>query len=78
MQALVKAGKCQDAATVALDISAKAPDYYAQYVATDRAVKPCASYINDARDKEAEKSQKARAQKRVNANEPAPARLDVK
>ena len=78
VQALVKAGSCQDAAKVALDISAKAPEYYAQYVATDRAVKPCATYINDARDKEAEKSQKARAQKRVNANEPAPAHSDLK
>ena len=78
VQALVKAGKCQDAAQLALDISARAPDYYAQHVATDRAVKPCASYINDARDKEAEKSQKARAAKRVNANEPAPAQLDSK
>jgi len=78
VQALVKAGKCQDAAQLALDISARAPDYYAQYVATDRAIKPCASYINDARDKEAEKSQKARAAKRVNANEPAPTQLDSK
>ena len=78
VQAFVKAGKCQDAAKLALDISSKAPDYYAQFVATDRALKACASYINDARDKEAEKSQKSRAQKRVNANEPAPARLDVK
>ena len=78
VQAFVKAGKCQDAAKLALEISAKAPDYYAQSVATDRAVKPCASYISDARDKEAEKSQKARAQKRVNANEPAPAPADRK
>ena len=78
MQALVKAGNGQGAAKVALEISAKAPDYYAQYVASDRAVKPCATYINDARDKEAEKSQKARAQKRVNANEPAPAHSDLK
>ena len=78
VQALVKAGKCQDAAQLALDLSARAPDYYAQYVATDRTVRPCASYINDARDKEAEKSQKARAAKRVNANEPAPAQQDSK
>ena len=41
-------------------------------MATDRALKQCAQYINAERDKEAERSQKARASKRVNADEPAP------
>jgi len=68
---LAKNGKCGDAAKVALSVSSKASAYYSQYMATDRSLKQCAQYINAERDKEAERSQKARASKRVNADEPA-------
>jgi hypothetical protein len=68
---LAKAGKCADAAKVVLSVSNRANSYYAQNMATDRRLKSCAQYINAERDREAEKSQKARAQKRVNADEAA-------
>jgi hypothetical protein len=71
--ALAKDGKCQAAAQVALGVSQKAPDYYASFMASDRQLKSCKQYIDDARDREAEKSAKSRAQKRVNADEAAPA-----
>lgn len=71
--ALAKDGKCQSAAQVALGVSQKAPDYYASFMASDRQLKSCKQYIDNARDAEAEKSAKSRAQKRVNADEAAPA-----
>ena len=73
MQAYVKAGDCRTAAALGVDVATRAPEYYAQTIANDRALKACMPAITTARDQEAEKSQKARAQKRVNANEPAPA-----
>ncbi len=69
---LVHDGNCRDAATIAAQIAAKANDYYNQYVATDRALKACTAYINDAREKDAERTNKQRAQKRVDANEVSP------
>jgi hypothetical protein len=66
---LAKDGKCGPAAQVALAVSQKTPSYYASYMATDRQLKSCKQYIDDARDREAEKSAKSRAQKRVNADE---------
>jgi hypothetical protein len=68
-----RAGRCQDAAKIALAVQNRAPDYYSQFMATDRALKTCQQYINDARDKDAEQSAKSRAQKRVNSESPAPA-----
>lgn len=70
--AKVKAGDCQAAAKLALTISTRAPDYYSQYMATDRQLKSCKQYIDAERDKEAERANKTRAQKRVNADESAP------
>jgi hypothetical protein len=71
--ALAQKGECTAAAKLALGVSTRASDYYAQYMATDRALKQCAQYINAERDKDAEKSAKSRAQKRTNADEsPAP------
>ena len=66
---LAKNGDCKGAAQVALQVSSRAPDYYASYMASDRQLKSCKSYIDDARDRDAEKSAKSRAQKRVNADE---------
>jgi hypothetical protein len=75
-KALVRKGDCRGAATLALKVSNDAPDYYSKFMATDRDLKSCMAYINTERDKDAEKSGKARAQKRVNADEvqsaPAP------
>jgi hypothetical protein len=75
---LAKQGDCSGAARVALTVSQKAPAYYASFMASDRELKSCKSYIDSERDKEAEKSAKSRAQKRVNADEAAPANESAK
>jgi len=75
--ALAKQGKCDAAAKVVQSVSTRANSYYAANMATDRRLKSCAQYINAEREREAEKSQKARVQKRVNADE-APAPTNVK
>jgi hypothetical protein len=64
-------GNCSEAAKVAIAIQNRAPDYYTQFVGTDRALKKCQAYISQERDAEAERSGKARSQKRVNADEPS-------
>jgi hypothetical protein len=69
--ALASKGDCTAAAKVAVAIQNRAPDYYTQYMTTDRALKKCQAYIAAERDADAERSGKARAQKRVNADEPA-------
>ncbi len=78
VKALVRKGDCTAAAKRALGVSNRAPDYYAASMASDRDLKSCMAYINSERDKDAEKSGKARAQKRVNADEtqaaPAPSK----
>ena len=66
---LVKAGKCQDAAPLAVQIKNKAPDYYNSYVVNDRGLKQCMAYISDAAERDAEKSQKSRPAKRVEATD---------
>ena len=71
---LVRANKCADAAPLAVNIRNRAPDYYNSYVATDRTIKQCMPYINDAAEKDAERSQKSKPAKRVDTREaPAPA-----
>lgn len=74
---LVRANNCAEAARIASTISARANDYYNTNVANDRAIKACLAYINEAREKDAERASKARAQKKVDANEvqPAPANI---
>ncbi len=47
---LAKDNKCDDAAKVAAAISARAPDFYAQNVATNRDLKACMAYIAAAHD----------------------------
>ncbi len=59
--ALVKAGKCQDAAPLVSAIRGRDPDYYNSFVASDRALKPCMQYIQAAADREAEKQLPAKA-----------------
>jgi hypothetical protein len=70
--ALANKGDCNAAAKLAVTVQNRAPDYYTQFMATDRALKKCQAYIAQERDAEAEKAAKTRAQKRVNADEPAP------
>jgi hypothetical protein len=69
--ALANNGKCVSAAKVAVAIQNRAPDYYSQFMATDRALKKCQWYIANEREAEADRSGKARSQKRINADEPA-------
>ncbi len=58
---LVKANKCADASKVGRDLFARFPDYYAEFVANDRAVAPCKSYTERERRKQAEETSKSRA-----------------
>ena len=60
----VRAGKCPDAARLALTLSQRAPAYYEANVLHDRQLKDCVVYINAERDREAERAQRARAAKR--------------
>jgi hypothetical protein len=69
---LVANGKCSEVGAVGNRIASIAPDYYNANVATDRRLKACAQYLNDARNNANEQQHKSRAQKRV---EPAPADL---
>jgi hypothetical protein len=61
--ALVKEGKCQAAAPLAIAIRNRTPDYYNSYVATDRELKPCMPYITDATEHSERSSPKAAAKK---------------
>lgn len=45
--ALVKDGKCQEAAPLARAIRNRTPSYFSSYVATDRELKACMPYIQD-------------------------------
>lgn len=56
---LVKANKCTEASKVALDLYARYPDYYNQFVANDRKVKACKPYIDNARRKKNDAAKKA-------------------
>ena len=67
--AATRAGDCGRAATIAIEIGNKAPDYYATKMADDRDLKSCQQYIVQKRNEEAEQKQKSRASKRVNADE---------
>lgn len=70
--AQVRAGNCSNAAGLAVDLSNRAPSYYAQNVATDRAVKDCIAYINSEREKDAEvRAERARAAQKRSTKEPA-------
>jgi hypothetical protein len=66
--ALVKSNNCRAAATAAVEIYNRVPDYYTANVATDRSVKPCLPYLNIERQRE----DKARAAKRANTVDAAP------
>lgn len=69
--ARVRAGDCKGAANIAVVLSNRDMAYYKTNVATDRSVKECLAYIDNARERDAEqRAERSRAtQKR--ANEPA-------
>ncbi len=74
--AKVRAGDCKTAANIAVGLANRDPSYYQQNVATDRTVRDCLAYIDNAREKDAEqRAERARAnQKR--SNEPAKRAVD--
>ena len=79
--ALVQNNDCRGAASVAVEILNRAPDYYHAYVENDRAIKACQAYISEARDRDNEQTGKARAAQKRTMNEapaPAPAQTDSK
>jgi hypothetical protein len=69
----VRAGRCNDAVSTALALSSRAPGYYQQNVETDRALKACLPLINNAREREAERAQRARAASKRAVEGPAKA-----
>lgn len=66
--ALVNANRCRDAASAAVEIYNRAPEYFNASVATDRQIKPCLVYVNDQRDR----AERSRANKNA-ADVQAPA-----
>ncbi len=69
---LIAGGDCRSAAQVAIALEARAPEYFAQNVATSRELKSCTSYIAQEREKVAREraAERARAAKKA-GNEPA-------
>lgn len=49
--AYVNQNRCREAASAAVEIYNRAPDYYNANVATDRQVKPCLAYVTTERDR---------------------------
>ncbi|HEY0477520.1 MAG TPA: hypothetical protein VGD37_08340 [Kofleriaceae bacterium] len=71
--ALVGANNCRAAATAAIAIYSRAPDYYASNVATDISIKPCLAYLNRERERE-ERSRAAAKNAASDTPAEAPAR----
>jgi hypothetical protein len=67
--AYVNANRCREAATAAVEIYNRAPEYYSANVATDRLVKPCLPYVTGAR----ERADRSRASNKNAADVQAPA-----
>jgi hypothetical protein len=68
----VRAGDCKGAAEIAVVLANRDLAYYKQNVATDRSVKECLAYIDNAREKDQEQRAE-KAPKRRTVNEPAKA-----
>lgn len=49
--AYVNANRCREAATTAVEIYNRAPEYYNANVATDRQIKPCLAYVTSERER---------------------------
>lgn len=69
----VRAGKCGDAANLAVQLSNRVPAYYQQHVENDRDLKQCFTVINRERELEAERVQRARAKQQRSDEAPRPA-----
>jgi hypothetical protein len=69
--ALVASNRCRDAASAAVEIYNRAPDYFAANIVTDRQIKPCMAYVNNERER-AERSRGA--PKNAADDTPAPVR----
>ncbi|MBL9017965.1 MAG: hypothetical protein JNL83_27510 [Myxococcales bacterium] len=67
--AKVRAGDCQGAASIAVVLANRDFAYYRQNVATDRSVRECLAYIDNAREKDQE--QRAERSRKKSLNEPA-------
>lgn len=67
-----RAGNCSEAASIAVQLSNRAPGYYTQYVQNDRQLKQCFTAINRERELDAERAQKVRV-KRSEESMPPPA-----
>lgn len=58
---LASSGDCRGAARLAVVVEGRAPDYYAQFMATDRSLKKCQAYVAAEREAEAQKARAAKA-----------------
>jgi hypothetical protein len=67
--AYVNANRCREAATTAVEIYNRAPEYYNANVATDRQIKPCLAYVTSER----ERADRSRASNKNAADVQAPA-----
>jgi hypothetical protein len=65
-----KKGDCAGAATLAVQVKTRDPDYYAQYMKGDRELKGCNAYIDDAQMRNESANSKQKATKRA-SDEPA-------
>jgi len=72
--ARVKSGDCKGAATIAVGLANRDLAYYKQNVASDRSVRECLAYIDNAREKEQEqRAERSKAAQKRAMNEPAAA-----
>ena len=60
---LVRDHDCPSAAKIAAQIASRATDYYNTNVVNDRSLKACQAYFAEQREKDAERTNKARAAK---------------
>ncbi len=72
--ALANKGDCVGAAKAAVAVWNRVPDYYSQFMASDRLLKKCQAYVAAERDSEAERAGKARSKRATSADEPASSR----
>jgi hypothetical protein len=70
----VKKGDCAGAATLAVQVKTRDPDYYAQYMKGDRELKSCTAYIDDAQLRNESANSKQKATKRASDEPAAPTR----
>jgi hypothetical protein len=64
---LASSGDCRGAAKLAIAVETRAPEYYTQFMATDRALKNCQAYV--VQEREAERSKARATTKRATATD---------